>query len=107
MSENQKDPSRKVYSAEAKYKIIKEALTTDQGVTEICRKYGIAVSLFYKWQEQFFSGAKSALENGPAKGLSTAEHRELTELKNENSKMKDVIAEITAENIGFKKKNLV
>lgn len=105
--EDQKN--RKIYTAEAKYKIVKEALTTDQGVTEVCRKYGINVSLFYKWQETFFKGARSALEPGAAttKGLTSQEHRELAELRSYNSRMKDVIAEITSENIGFKKKNLV
>lgn len=101
--------TRKTYTAEAKYKIVKEALTTDQGTTGVCRKYGIAPSLFYKWQEAFFKGARLALEPGAAtaKGLTSQEQRELTELKNDNSKMKDVIAEITAENISFKKKSLV
>ena len=39
---------------EQKYKIVKEALTTNTPVSEICKKYGVSSSNFYKWQELFF-----------------------------------------------------
>lgn len=97
------DEKRRQYSAEQKYKIVKEALTTDQQVTEVCRKYGVGVSLFYKWQEQFLSGARSGLERGKT-SPSSLELRKLESLEKDNTRMKDVIAEITAENIEFKKK---
>ena len=31
-------------------------------LAEICRNHGIAVSLFYKWREQFLEGGKKGLE---------------------------------------------
>lgn len=107
MEEENKNGSRKQYSTEAKYKIVKEALTTDQGITAVCRKYGLRTSTFYRWQDLFFSGARKALEDSGTKGLTSKEQRELEGLKTENVRMKDVIAEITSENIGLKKKNLV
>lgn len=95
--------ARKTYSAEMKYKIVKEALTTDQQVSDVCRKYGVPTSVFYRWQEHFLDGAKEALEKGKA-GPSSAELRKISNQEQEILKLKSVIAEITSENIDFKKK---
>src|SRR3989338_110999 len=93
---------RKQYSSEVKFKIVKEALTTDQGVSEVCKKYGVSTAQFYRWQDIFF---ESALEGfgRKKKGASAGEIRAVEVLKAENVRMKDVIAEIAAENIEFKK----
>jgi transposase-like protein len=93
---------RQKYTPEQKAKIVKEALMTDLGVSGVCRKYGISSGLFYKWQERFFKGAVEGLQR-PAKGPSSAEQRKIEALERDNRRMKDVIAEITAENISFKK----
>lgn len=94
---------RNHYTPEQKYKIVKEALTTNTPVSEICKKYQISSSNFYKWQDQFFKGAIEGLshKNGV---ISSSEQRRIETLEKENSRMKDVIAEITSENIEFKKK---
>ncbi len=52
----------KTYTVEEKYNIIFESLSTDQAITEICRKYGISPSTFQIWKEQFLTGARSGLE---------------------------------------------
>lgn len=101
MEDNNK--GRKSYSADMKYKIVKEALTSKQQISEICRKYDIPTSVFYRWQEHFLEGAKEALENGKT-GPSVSELRKISNLEQENLKLKNVIAEITSENIDFKKK---
>ncbi len=94
---------RNHYTPEQKYKIVKEALTTDTPISEICRKYGISSGNFYKWQDLFFEGALEGLnrKNGV---MTSAEKRRVESLEKENTRMKDVIAEITSENIEFKKK---
>ena len=39
-------------------------------IAAICREHGIAVSLFYKWKEQFLEGDKKGLEGkDPDKSL--------------------------------------
>lgn len=103
MENNQEE--RRRYTGEQKFKIVKEALTSGTGVSEVCRKYGIHTGLFYKWQERFLSGALERLrqaESGPTK----AELRKIEELQKDNNRMKGVIAEIVSENIDFKKKYL-
>lgn len=97
------DNGRKHFSAEMKFKIVKEALTTDQSITEVCKKYGVAVSVFYRWQEHFFSGAKEGLTQSKA-GPTAAEQRKISLLEQENQRLKGVIAEVITENVEFKKK---
>ena len=52
----------KTYTVEEKYNIIFESLSTNQPITEICRKYGISPSTYQIWKEQFLTGARSELE---------------------------------------------
>jgi len=100
--EEKKDSGHR-YTPEQKVRIVKEALTTDLGVSGVCRKYGISSGLFYKWQEKFFEGALEGFRQGKG-GPSSAELRKMEAQAKEIDRMKSVIAEITAENIDFKKK---
>ena len=44
----------RIWSSEEKYSIIMESFQKpDITIAEICRNHGIAVSMFYKWKEQF------------------------------------------------------
>lgn len=95
--------ARKHHTAEQKFQIIKEALTTDTPVTEICKKYGIYVSQYYKWQAVFFEGALEGLERKKS-GPTAFEIRKIEQLEKDNVRMKDVIAEIASENITIKKR---
>ena len=93
---------RRQFTPEQKVKIVKEALTTDIGVSGICRKYGISNALYYQWQERFLEGALEGFKRAKH-GPSTAEQRKIDSLERDNGRMKSVIAEITAENIDLKK----
>lgn len=93
---------RRQYTPEQKVKIVKEALTTDIGVSGECRKYGISSTLYYGWQEKFFSGALEGFKR-VKHGPTAAEQRKIDSLERDNSRMRSVIAEITAENIDLKK----
>ena len=95
---------RRQFSAEQKFKIVKEALTTKACVTEVCKKHGLAVSQFYRWQDAFFQGALDGLERKKSGPASTADQRKIGQLEKDNLRMKDVIAEIASENITIKKR---
>ena len=97
--------SRKRYSPEEKFKIVKEQLTTKTSVSEICKKYGISPGNFYSWQENFFAGAMAGFDKKRGPQHSSAKNDvKVEQLEGEVNRMKDVIAEITAENVAFKKK---
>ena len=95
------EKQRKHYSAEFKYKLVKEVLLTDKSVSSACREYGISAGMYYKWQEQFLASAKNGFEpktEGAEARLSQQKDLEITKLKN-------VIAELTTDLIELKKKN--
>jgi transposase-like protein len=107
VSEQENRSQRRRFSSEEKFKIVKEHLTTRASISELAKKYGMTPASFYAWQEQFFAAALSGFDRkrGP-KEQSTSDDRRVTELEADNIRMRDVIAEITAENVAFKKKNL-
>ena len=51
-------------------------------VTEVCRRLGVSEQTFYRWKKQFA-------------GLGLSELRELRSLRHENSKLKQVVADLT------------
>ncbi len=100
-------PSRKYLTAEEKFKIIKEQLTTKTGMTEICKKYGINATQFYRWQEQFFEGAARGLEAAKRSGQSNGElvqaQKVIEERDRKIARQQEVILEIASENVTLKK----
>jgi transposase len=95
---------RRRYTHEQKFQIVKEALTTDTTIADVCKKYAVVPSQFYRWQEDFFEGALNGLERKKSGPAFTAEKRKVEQLEKDNQRMKDVIAEITSENITIKKR---
>lgn len=95
---------RKYLTAKEKFAIVKEQLTTKTGVTEICKKYGIAASQFYRWQELFFEGALQGLETTRRNGAETTKaEKQIEDQKPEIERMREVVLEIAAENVQLKK----
>lgn len=105
MSQENRD-NRKRFTSEEKFKIVKEHLQTKTQISELCRKYGMTAASFYAWQELFFEGALSGFDKkrGPQPNLNK-NNQQILELESDVNRMREVIAEITAENIAFKKKN--
>ena len=108
MEENQNSAqpgTRKYFTAQEKFKIIKEQLTTKTPVTEICKKYGVNATQFYRWQELFFQGAQLGLDSakrGEARAESQAQ-RKLEEQERELRRRESVILELAAEVVTLKK----
>jgi putative transposase len=64
---------------------IVQALRQAEGgtaVVEICRKMGITETTFYRWKKRFT-------------GLDVSELRELKQLREENRKLKSLVADLT------------
>jgi transposase-like protein len=102
MDQPNQDTARRKFSPDQKFKIIKEQMTTKTSVSDICKKYDVVPSQFYKWQEKFLSGALESFKktnDGPTK----AELRKIEDLEKKNSRMQSVITEIIQENIELKK----
>ena len=52
--------TRKQYSAEEKIRIVLDGLRGEESIAELCRREGIAQSLYYSWSKEFLGEAASA-----------------------------------------------
>lgn len=103
MEDQNQDKPRKFLTPDQKFKIVKEQMMTKTSVAEICKKYDIVPSAFYRYQEQFLSGALEAFKN-PKDGPTKAELRKIEALEKDCGRMKTVISEIIFENVDLKKR---
>jgi transposase len=90
--------ARRRWSAEEKLRIVLAGMEGGIEVSELCRREGINPTQYYGWKKQLLSSASKVFVNGSEKP-SVKEERLETELR----RAKDVIAEITAENLDLKK----
>lgn len=92
---------RRILRPEEKLRIVLEGMSGTIQVSELCRKHGINTRQFYIWKKKLISSGEIFHEKVRK---STAQEREIESLREENARLKDVIAEITAENLEIKKK---
>ena len=50
--------TRKQYSAEGKIRIVLSGLRGEDSIAELCRREGIAESLYYSWSKEFLEAGK-------------------------------------------------
>ena len=72
---------KRVHSEEEILRVLREAESGDT-VVEICRKHGISQQIFYLWKRKYA-------------GLGLNELRELRQLREENTKLKRVVADLS------------
>ena len=89
---------RRRWTSEQKLRIVVAGLGGDIEVSELCRREGINPTQYYGWKKQLMKSAVNIFATGSEKP-SAKEQRLATEL----TRAKDVIAEITAENLDLKK----
>ncbi len=92
---------KRAYKAEEKLKIVLEGMSGTISVSDLCRKYDVKPARFYYWKDQLINSAPEIFEN---RGRKVDEDRIMSERDQEILKLKDVIAEITQENLEIKKK---
>ena len=86
--------TRKHYSSEEKIRIVLEGLRGDDSIAELCRKEGIAQSLYYTWSKEFMEAGKRRLAGDTARSATTDE---VKDLRREARDLKEVVAEQTLE----------
>ena len=92
--------TRKQYSAEEKIRIVIEGLRGDMSVAELCRKEGIAQSMYYKWSKEFLEAGKARLAGNTKR---QADSGEVTEMRRELEQLKLLVAELSLKNRTLKK----
>ena len=86
--------TRRQFSAEEKIRIVLEGLRGDDSIAELCRKEGIAQSLYYTWSKEFMEAGKRRLAGDTARSATTDE---VKDLRHEARDLKEVVAEQTLE----------
>jgi len=92
-------PKRRRWTADQKLKILLETLQSDRKLAEICRREGLSPTQVYQWRRQLLGSAEAIFGRKQTGG----EDRRIAKLATENQRMKNVVAEITAENLDLKK----
>lgn len=72
---------RTTRSIEEKLSIVLEGLKGESNISQICRKYGISQSLYYKWRDKFLDGGKEALKNSRGSSTGKTEEAKIEELE--------------------------
>lgn len=73
--------ARKGHSEEEILRVLREA-ESGETVVEVCRKHGISQQSFYLWKKKYA-------------GLGLSELRELRQLRDENGKLKRLVADLS------------
>ncbi len=110
-SMSKKDPAEKVvrdirrkthrkHSTEEKIRIVLEGLRGEESIAALCRREGIAESLYYSWSKEFLEAGKKRLAGDTAR---QATSNEVKALRAEARDLKEALAEQMLENRLLKK----
>jgi transposase len=82
--------NRKRLSAEDKIRIVLEGFRKELSVTDLCRREGIHVSLYYGWLKDFMEAGKARLKGDSTRN---ANENEVKQLQSENNRLKALAGE--------------
>ena len=82
--------TRRHFSAEDKIRIVLDGLRGEDSIAELCRKEGIAQSLYYTWSKEFMEAGKRRLAGDTARAATSDE---VKVLRKEARDLKEVVAE--------------
>lgn len=95
--------TRKQYTAEEKIRIVLEGLRGEESIAALCRREGIAESLYYNWSKEFLEAGKKRLAGDTARAATSDE---VKQLRREARDLKEVVAEQALE-LRLLKKNMI
>lgn len=78
--------TRRKHSTEEKIRIVLEGLRGEYSIAELCRREGIAESLYYSWSKEFLEAGKKRLAGDVARQATSAEVKDLKREMHEMSK---------------------
>jgi len=90
---------RHQWTPQRKLRIVLETLSPEARLAEVCRREGVSPNLVYKWRKELLNSAEAVFARKKPQKI---DHQTQKLLAN-NTRLKDVIAEITAENLELKK----
>jgi transposase len=92
--------TRRKYTAEEKIRIVLEGLKGEVSISELCRREGIVSNLYYRWSKDFLEAGKKRLQGDTTREATSSE---VTDLRQENEQLKQLVAELSLDNRLLKK----
>jgi transposase len=89
---------RRSWTAADKLRIVLTGIESNVEVSDLCRREGLNPVQFYAWKKQLLGSAARVFQDKRGRTNAHEQHREA-----ELQRLKNVIAEITAENLDLKK----
>ncbi len=92
--------TRKRHSTEEKIRIVLSGLRGEDSIAELCRREGLAQSLYYSWSKEFLEAGRRRLAGDTARRATSPE---VKDLRAESAALKEAVADLTLENRLLKK----
>ena len=95
---------RKNYTAEEKVAVLRRHLLDKVPVSDLCEELGLQLTVFYRWQKEFFENGAAAFQATERPRRQAEEKQKRIEFLEKKVQTKDeVLAELMAEHIALKK----
>ena len=82
--------TRRHFSAEEKIRVVLDGLRGEHSIAELCRREGIAESLYYSWSKEFLEAGKRRLSGETARAATSGE---VKDQRRQAQELKEVVAE--------------
>lgn len=92
--------TRQSYSAKKEIRIVLAGRRVEESISALCRREGIAESLYYSWSKEFLEAGKRRLSGDTARQATSPE---VKELRSEAMALKECVADLMLENRLLKK----
>jgi transposase len=95
-----KRATRRKFPAEEKIRIVMEGIRAEVSIADLCRREGIHPTIYYRWLKDFMEAGKGRLRGDARREASSDE---VTHLRGENERLKQLVADLSLENLALKK----
>ncbi len=92
--------TRRKFTAEEKIRIVLEGFRRDTPIRDLCHREGIRPSTYYAWLKDFMEAGKERLTRDMTRDTTKGE---VQELKHENARLKQLVAELSLQVYVLKK----
>lgn len=86
--------TRRKFTAEEKIRIVLEGFRRDTPIRDLCKREGIHPGTYYAWLKDFMEAGKERLVRDNVRDASRGE---VQELKRDNARLKQLVAELSLE----------
>ena len=93
---------RNNYTPEEKVTILRKHFIDIESVSDLCDKYNLQPTVFYRWQKQFFENGATALK-GQSKRKTNMIEQKVSALEQKLTQKNEVLAELMEEHLALKK----